>query len=61
MRENPSAYAAATKLYQQLTDAGVHERNRIREVANLLGGEYSVQRVGSWIRRYKSEGSDTEE
>lgn len=55
------AYQTATMLYQQLEDQGMPERQRIREVSHLLGGEYSVQRINNWIKRYKSQGGDTEE
>lgn len=53
-REQP-AYETATRLYQQLADAGVPKDQRIKEVAHLLGGQYSVQRINSWIKRYLDE------
>ena len=60
-RENPTAYKTACLMYQQLEDEGVPERQRIREVADRLGGQYSVQRINNWVKRYKEEGGDTEE
>ena len=56
--ENPSAYKTACTMYQQLEDEGVPERKRIREVADMLGGQYSVQRIGHWIKRYRKEGGE---
>lgn len=51
-REQP-AYATAIELYASLEQQGVPERERIAEVAKLLGNQYSKQRIAAWIKRHK--------